>query len=385
MDALFIYSILMLQNKIYLNFFIEIIKTFLVILFGLTIIALTVRAVNFLDLIVESGYPPGIYFKYSFLNLFGIAPKFIPLSFLLALTLFILKHIQDSEFVILWTSGVKKIKIVNLFFYTSLLIFALYLLLSSFVTPLALNKSRLLLTKENLNSFLPTIKSSQFSDSFKGFTLIADDKSNNELKNIFLHDEGDNIKNLSSNISKTQTTTIIAKNGMVEKKKMFLFNGQIITSSKDNSKNEIIKFEQLIIDLGDLSTTTIKKPKLQETSTLKLLHCFVQNKFDNQICKKDIKNEIIPTLSRRVILPLYIPVISLICSLLLIKSKARYLNKFFIFIYSFVLLIFTEMAVRYTGINIFIKNFFMFFPFFLGLIFYFFLIHKFSKETVHHE
>ena len=127
MDALFIYSILMLQNKIYLNFFIEIIKTFLVILFGLTIIALTVRAVNFLDLIVESGYPPGIYFKYSFLNLFGIAPKFIPLSFLLALTLFILKHIQDSEFVILWTSGVKKIKIVNLFFYTSLLIFALYL------------------------------------------------------------------------------------------------------------------------------------------------------------------------------------------------------------------------------------------------------------------
>ena len=385
MDALFIYNILMLQNKIYLNFFIEIIKNFLVILFGLTIIALTVRAVNFLDLIVESGYPPSIYFKYSFLNLFGIAPKFIPLSFLLALTLFILKHIQDSEFVILWTSGVKKIKIVNLFFYTSLLIFAFYLLLSSFITPLALNKSRLLLTKENLNSFLPTIKSSQFSDSFKGFTLIVDDKSNNELKNIFLHDKGDNIKNLSSNISKTQTTTIIAKNGMVEKKKMFLFNGQIITSSKDNSKNEIIKFEQLIIDLGDLSTTTIKKPKLQETSTLKLLNCFVRDKFDNQICKKDIKNEIVPTLSRRVILPLYIPVISLICSLLLIKTKARYLNKFFIFIYSFVLLIFTEMAVRYTGINIFIKNFFILFPFFLGLIFYFFLNHKFSKETYHHE
>ena len=375
----------MLQNKIYLNIFIEIIKNFLVILFGLTIIALTVRAVNFLDLIVESGYPPSIYFKYSFLNLFGIAPKFIPLSFLLALTLFILKHIQDSEFVILWTSGVKKIKIVNLFFYTSLLIFAFYLLLSSFITPLALNKSRLLLTKENLNSFLPTIKSSQFSDSFKGFTLIVDDKSNNELKNIFLHDKGDNIKNLSSNISKTQTTTIIAKNGMVEKKKMFLFNGQIITSSKDNSKNEIIKFEQLIIDLGDLSTTTIKKPKLQETSTLKLLNCLVRNKFENQICKKDIKNEIVPTLSRRVILPLYIPVISLICSLLLIKTKARYLNKFFIFIYSFVLLIFTEMAVRYTGINIFIKNFFILFPFFLCLIFYFFLNSKFSKEIYHHE
>ena len=47
----------MLQNKIYLNFLLEIFKTFLIILFGLSIIALTVRAVSFLDLIVDSGYP----------------------------------------------------------------------------------------------------------------------------------------------------------------------------------------------------------------------------------------------------------------------------------------------------------------------------------------
>ena len=84
----------MLQNKIYQNFFIEILKTFLVILFGLSLIALTVRAVNFLELIVDNGYPVSIYFKYSFLNLFGLAPKFIPLSFLLALTIFIIKHIH---------------------------------------------------------------------------------------------------------------------------------------------------------------------------------------------------------------------------------------------------------------------------------------------------
>ena len=112
----------MLQNKIYQNFFLEIIKTFFVILFGLSLIALTVRAVNFLELVVDSGYPITTYFEFSFLNLFGILPKFIPLSFLIALILFIVKHIQDSEFVILWTSGVKKIQIVNLFFYTSLIV-----------------------------------------------------------------------------------------------------------------------------------------------------------------------------------------------------------------------------------------------------------------------
>ena len=97
----------MLQNKIYQNFSVEILKTFFIILFGLSIIAWTVRAVNFLDLIVESGYSITTYFYYSFLNLFGIVTKFIPLSFLLSLVFFILKQTQEREFIILWTSGVK--------------------------------------------------------------------------------------------------------------------------------------------------------------------------------------------------------------------------------------------------------------------------------------
>ena len=370
----------MLQNKIYQNFLIEIIKTFLVILFGLSIIALTVRAVNFLELIVDSGYPPSTYFKYSFLNLFSIAPKFVPLSFLLALTLFIIKHIQDSEFIILWTSGVEKIKIVKLFFFISILVLIFYIILSAFLTPYALNKSRMLLGKENLNSFLPTVRTNRFSDSFKGFTLIVNEKVNNELKNIFLHDKGNNLKNLSSDSSKIKNTTIIARSGVIEKKKMFLFNGQIITSKIDINKNEVIKFEQLNIDLSDLSTTTIKQPKLQETSTLELLNCFRNKNFQNSECNQEVKQEIIPTLNRRIVLPLYIPVIALICSLLLIKSKKKLLNKISIFLYSFILLIFTEMAVRYTGINDFIRGFFIIFPIILFVTIYLFLSRNFSKE-----
>ena len=106
----------MLQNKIYLNFIIEIIKTFFLILFGFSLIALSVRAVSFLDLIVDSGYPVSTYFLYSSLNIFGLAPKFIPLSFLISLIIFIIKHDREGEFIILWTSGVKKINFVNLFF-----------------------------------------------------------------------------------------------------------------------------------------------------------------------------------------------------------------------------------------------------------------------------
>ena len=370
----------MLQNKIYQNFFVEILKTFLVVLFGLSIIALTVRAVSFLELIVESGYPVVTYFKYSFLNIFGIAPKFIPLSFLIALMLFVLRHLQDSEFIILWTSGVKKIQLVNLFFLTSILILIVYITFSSFLTPLALNKSRQLLGKDQLNSFLPTVRMQQFSDSFKGFTFIVENKIDNQLENIFLNDKGNNLKNLSSNNLNTSSTTIISERGIVDGKNLFLINGQIISSKNDNSKNEIINFEQLKIDLTDLSTTTIKKPKLQETSTIKLLNCFLTETFNDKICLDSLKKEILPTLNRRVILPLYIPVISLVCSLLLIKTKKNYLNKISIFMYSFLILLFAELAVRFTGINYLTRICFMIFPFILVFIFYSFLNYKFSKE-----
>lgn len=369
----------MLQNKIYLNFIKEISKTFIVILFGLSLIALTVRAVNFLDLIVDSGYSVGIYFKYSLLNLFGLMPKFIPLSFLLTLTIFILKHLRDSEFIILWTSGVKKIQVVNLLFLISIFVLIFYLILSTFLTPLALNKSRKLLSSDQISSILPTIRTQQFSDSFTGFTFLVEKKINNELKNIFLHDKSNNLRNLTSNTSENQTTSILAKNGVVEKKKLFLFKGQIISSKKDKSKNEIIKFDQLIIDLSNLSTGTIKLPKLQETSTIELLKCFTTNNSENDFCKRGEK-EIIPNLNRRIILPFYIPITALICSFLLIRSNKQYFNKVSIFIYGFILLLFTELIIKYTGINYYAKILFIITPFVLLVSFYLFLKTKFSKE-----
>ena len=279
----------MLQNKIYLNFILEIITTFFLILFGFSLIALTVRAVSFLDLIVDSGYPISTYFIYSSLNIFGLAPKFIPLSFLISLIVFIIKHDQEGEFIILWTSGVKKINFVNLFFSISIFITIIYLIFSSFLTPLALNKSRSLLSNDKYNSFLPTVKKQSFSDSFKGFTFFVEKKVGNEVKNIFLYDKGGNLRNLSTSTKQASDITVIAENGMIDKKKFFLINGQII-SHKDNGKNDIVKFENLSIDLSSLTSSTIKQPKIQETSTLKLLKCFSKNlSTELKFCTEDFK------------------------------------------------------------------------------------------------
>ena len=383
----------MLQNKIYQNFIKEVLKTFFLILFGLTIIAWTVRAVNFLDLIVESGYSVFIYFQYSFLNLFGILTKFIPLAFLLSLMIFIVKQIQEKEFLILWTSGVKKLKIVNLFFFISIFILIFYLIFSTLITPLALNEARTIIRQNNFNSLLPTIRAQQFSDSFKGFTFIVEKKSKNKIENVFIHDSSNTLKNLTSDKTGNISTTISSKSGLVEEKKMVLFNGQIISSNKDNNKNEIIKFEQLNINLENLRTGTITQPKLQETSTLKLLQCInsLANKLvdkDVGYCKENAKKEIMTVLNRRILLPLYIPIIALLCSFLLIKTQKQknfFLNKYSIFILSFLILLYAELIIKYTGISKIINILFTISPVVLIPIIYTSLIFKLSKESIYNE
>lgn len=374
----------MIQNRIYLNFIYQILKNFLIFLFIFSIIALTVRAVNFLDLIIESGYPITTYFTYSLLNLFGLIPKFIPLSFLISLMIFILKH-NEGEFIILWTSGISKLKIVNIMLLSSLAILIFYILFSVFISPYALNKSRALLSKDKLNSFLPTVRSSEFGDNFKGLTFAVGKKKDNKIENVFLHDTANNLKGFSSDSVDTLSTTIIASMGIVEDRKINLINGQIISSKKNNTENELISFDRLNIDLANITTTTIKKPKIQETSTVKLISCLFLNSTNKDFCNKNSIKEITPNFIRRVILPFYIPVLVLICSFLFKKNKKIFFNKFFIFSYSMILLIFTELFLRYTGLSQLIKFIYILSPFILFAIIYIFLFQAFSNKGALNE
>ena len=204
----------MFHNKIYQNYIVEILKSFFVILFSFSIIAWTVKAVNYLDLIVESGYSIVTYLSYSLLSLTGVLTKFIPLSFLVAIVFFITKQIEEKEFTILWSSGVKKIHIVNLLLLSSLLILIFYLVFSMLITPYTLNQSRKLLSNKNEISIFPILKENQFIDAYKGVTLMVNTKIKNEVQNIFIFDTSNSFKNLHSDNSKNESVNIIAQKGI---------------------------------------------------------------------------------------------------------------------------------------------------------------------------
>ena len=105
-----------------------------------------------------------------------------------------------------------------------------------------------------------------------------------------------------------------------------MFNGQIISSDKNNQGNDIIKFDQLSVDLNNFKNRTIKQPKVQETSTITLLTCLEGSIFYKISCEKNFKTEILPILNRRITFPLYFPIIALFASFLLIKSKKKFFS-----------------------------------------------------------
>ena len=190
---------------------------------------------------------------------------------------------------------------------------------------------------------------------------------------------------MKTNRSDANSTTIVAKEGLVQDKEMILFNGQIISENKSNFKNNIVKFEQLNIDLNNLQSGTIKQPKLQETSTIILIKCVFNIGINKLANCNDTKKEIITVLNRRIVLPFYIPVVSLICSFLLIKVKTKknyFLNKYSIFFLSFIILLYAELIIRYTGISKFIGTLFMISPIILIPLIYSFLIYRLRRESI---
>ena len=100
-------------------------------------------------------------------------------------------------------------------------------------------------------------------------------------------------------------------------------------------------------------------------------------------CPKNNISIIIETVSRRLVMPLYIPVVSVLLSFLLIYRKnkqTKLFNRYLFFLLGFLVLVSSELLVRYSGFsNI---NFFsyLFAPFILLPIIYFLLTNKFRSE-----
>ena len=352
-----------MRNTIYRYFFVEFISLFTLILISTCVIVWIVQAVNYLDFVTEDGHAFSVYFTYSVLNIPKVIGRLIPLVFLISLLTTILQFEKNNELLVFWTSGLNKIRLVNLAFKISILITLFQLLLSLAVSPSSLNFARSILKSSSITLFSSLVKEKKFNDTVKGLTIFVEEKKpNGEMLNVFLRDD---------TASNAKSKTIIAKKGHIitkgvmpfvkvgvlsEQNFLVLFDG-VIHTEKMNNKINFLNFYKTEINLSYFDTKTTTYPKIQENNTLSLLNCIKpfldegKTTLSEHQCRARI-DDITAELNRRFGMPLYIPVISIIiCYLLSSRNESKYyfFQKYIVFITAFTILVFAEIMVRYSG------------------------------------
>ena len=352
-----------MRNTIYRYFFKEFISLFTLILISTCVIVWIVQAVNYLDFVTEDGHAFSVYFTYSVLNIPKVIGRLIPLVFLISLLTTILQFENNNELLVFWTSGLNKIRLVNLAFKISILITLFQLLLSLAVSPSSLNFARSILKSSSITLFSSLVKEKKFNDTVKGLTVFVEKKKpNGEMLNVFLRDDTP---------SNAKSKTIIAKKGYIitkgvmpfvkvgvltEQNFLVLFDG-VIHTEKMNNKINFLNFYKTEINLSYFDTKTTTYPKIQENNTLSLLNCIKpfldegKTTLSEFQCRARI-DDITAELNRRFGMPLYIPIISIIiCYLLSSRKESKYyfFQKYIVFITAFTILVFAEIMVRYSG------------------------------------
>ena len=362
-----------------------------VVIFALTAVIWTIQAVNFLDLVTDDGHAFLVYFFYSFLTLSKIITKLFPFSFLIASILTILKFEKDNELIILWTSGLNKIHIVNLMLRISLIMMLLQLTLTTVINPQVLKFSRSLLKDSQLQFVGSLLKEKQFNDTVKGLTIFVEKKlDDGSFENIFIRDEGNKITSISDG-----GTTIYAKSGFIGKDKsnLILIDGNMQRTGV-NKDITIVKFKKTVLNLSGLATKTTTEPKIQETSTKRIMECLdIKNLYklnclvyqDNNKYEKQFITQNRIEINKRFGMPIYIPLIGLVSCFLLSRNrekKINFISKNLYFILGFIILVASEMTVRYSGNSINHAAIYYGIPIFLFPLIYFYLIRVFKYENL---
>jgi lipopolysaccharide export system permease protein len=370
-----------MKKIIYRNLATDCAKFFLLTIFTISIIIWVLQAVNYLDFVIEDGHGFFVYFNFTLLSFPKIFSRIYPFSVFLAFTYILLKYEDKNELIIFWNFGIKKIHFINFFIKFSFFFVILSLLLNSLIVPLAQDKARSFIRSSDLDFFESALKPKTFVDIVQNLTIYYENKNENgELENMFLNDKS----------SGKESKTTIAKTGKFEmrgdKKILVLYDGKTINNV--NRKTSEFNFSKTDFNISNFSTHTVTHQKIQETSTKDLVLCLLivnnlKKDIDDKIrlrlsnCEKSTEVEIYKEIYSRLIKPLYITFLVAISLLLILKSKsdqAFKANKFRIYFFGFLFIIFLESSSKFVSTNLIQNLLLLMLPFVLMLIIYFYFL-----------
>ncbi len=358
---------------------------FFIALISTSLVIWVFQAVNYLDIMIEDGRDYLVYINYTLLNFPKIISKVFPFALFFSVFYVTTKSELNNELIIFWNFGVHKIKIINFIIKISLILLILQIFLTAFLVPKCQDLARSFIRSSTVNFLDNFIKPQKFNDTIKGVTIYSDKKDKSEnLINLYL----------KKVINGDEFQITYAKKGKFKQigatPILVLSDGATITSKKGEITN--ISFSKSDFSLSNLKTNTTTYKKTQEISSFNLIKC-IQNfyKLKKEIFEKKITTEnctyrnienIIKEFYKRFIIPLYIPLLSLIPLLLITSSKenSNY-NKLrtIIFLLGFGVIIFSEVTIRFISTKVSIYDLVMITaPLLSILILYLFFLNKFN-------
>ena len=325
---------------------------FFIALISSSLIIWVFQAVNFLDIMVEDGREYTVYINYSLLNFPKIITRLLPFVLFFSIFYVLSRYELNNELIIFWNFGENKINFINFIIYISFFFLLIQIILTSFIVPSSQNKARSFLRESNVNFFGSFIKPKRFNDTIDGVTIYTEKKdSEGYLYNLYIK------KDINNGFEITYAKKGIFKQ-MADIPILILYNGETII----NNENQITSFNFSKSDflLKNLKSNTITTTKTQEMKTIDVITCVIlinnikknfSSKKQNEIrnCTNPNKKNMIKEIYKRLILPLYLPILMLVPYLLILSSKEK-LNykklKLITFLIGFLIIIMSEGIIR---------------------------------------
>ena len=348
---------------------------FLIAILGISSIIWVFQAVNFLDIMIEDGRNYNVYFLYTLLSFPKIITKVLPFCIFFSFSYIFIKYEMNNELIIFWNHGVQKITLVNFFLILSFLILFFQTIMLTIIVPKSQEIARSEIRTSSVDYFEGLIKPQKFNDTVKGLTVYAEEKnSRGEFINIYI----------KKSSSKAFQITF-AKKGVFElkgdRKILVLYDGQTLTQNGNNVTN--FDFSKSDFGLSNMNSHLVTVKKIQEQSTLHLIKClsFILElkKIELINCYKDDPRSIYKELFKRLVSPLYLPVLILTSLFLILTSKENLKynkNKYAIFFIGLGMIILSESSLSHLTNNLAMNIIISTIPLFLLLIVYLIFIYK---------
>ena len=326
---------------------------FIIALLSSSLIIWVFQAVNFLDIMVEDGREYTVYINYSLLNFPKIISRLLPFVLFFSIYYILSIYEKNNELIIFWNFGENKIKFVNFILFISFFLFLIQISFTSVVVPKSQDQARSFLRNSNVNFLGSFIKPKRFNDTIDGVTIYSENKdADGYLYNLYIK------KRIKDGFEITY-----AKKGIFKHSSgipiLVLYDGETIR----NKENKITNFNFSKSDflLKNLKANTTTQQKTQEMKTVEVLSCVVSiygiklnllSKDPEQIinCTNSNKTTMLKEIYKRLVVPLYIPILMLVPYLLILSSKEK-INysrlKFITFITGIIIIIISEGIVRF--------------------------------------